>query len=53
MGIFWGVAKISNIFGVLIIPDIFWEGGGVNGRCWSKPTYEEKNESTPLGLYMY
>ena len=26
-GIFWGVAKIPNIFGVLEIPDIF----GVNG----------------------
>ena len=23
-GIFFGVAKISNIFGVLEIPDIFW-----------------------------
>ena len=23
-GIFWGVAKLSNIFGVLEIPDIFW-----------------------------
>ena len=33
MGIFLGVAKISNIFRVLDIPDIsffffFWEGGG-------------------------
>ena len=24
MVIFWGVAKVSNIFGVLDIPDIFW-----------------------------
>ena len=30
--IFW-VAKISNIFGVLEIPDIFC---GVNGRCWAR-----------------
>ena len=30
--LFW-VAKISNIFGVLEIPDIFW---GVKGRCWAK-----------------
>ena len=34
MGIFWGVAKVSNIFRVLDIPDIssfffFFEGGGV------------------------
>ena len=36
------VAKISNIFGVLEIPDIFFWGGGVNGRCWPEPTYEEK-----------
>ena len=32
MGIFWGVAKIPNIFRVLDIPDIsfffFWGGGG-------------------------
>ena len=36
MGIFWGVAKISNIFRELEIPDIsffFW-GGGVNSKCW-------------------
>ena len=37
MGIFLGVAKISNIFRVLDIPDIsffffffFWGGGGLN-----------------------
>ena len=29
-GIFFWVAKIPNIFGVLEIPDIL---GGVNGRC--------------------
>ena len=39
-GIFW-VAKVSNIFGVLEIPDIylfffFGGGGGVNGRCWAR-----------------
>ena len=27
-GIFWGVAKISNNFGVLEISDIFGGGGG-------------------------
>ena len=37
IGIFFGVAKISNIFigrrgeGVLHIPNIYF---GVNGRCW-------------------
>ena len=31
-GYFLGVAKYSNIFGVLKIPDIF----GVNGRCWAR-----------------
>ena len=36
MGIFLGVAKISNIFRVLDIPDIiFWGGGGgLNSKCW-------------------
>ena len=37
-GIFLGggwVAKISNTFGVLEIPLFFW-GGGVNGRCWTR-----------------
>ena len=29
MGIFWGVAKISNIFRVLDIPDISFLGGGI------------------------
>ena len=44
-GYFWGVAKISNIFRVLDIPDIssfffffFFLGGGggvwVNSKCW-------------------
>ena len=27
LGIFWGVAKISNVFGVLEIPDIFGDEG--------------------------
>ena len=31
MGDILGVAKISNIFGVLEILDIFW----VNRRCWA------------------
>ena len=31
MGIYFWVAKISNIFRVLDIPDII---GGMNGRCW-------------------
>ena len=38
MGIFLGVAKISNIFRVLDIPDIsfffFLGGGGLNSKCW-------------------
>ena len=29
--IFFGIAKISNIFGVLEILDTL----GVNGRCWA------------------
>ena len=34
-GIFFGgVAKISNILGVLEI--LFFFGGGVNGRCWAR-----------------
>ena len=47
MGVIFWVAKISNIIGVLEIPDIFL---GVNCRCWARaePTYEvEKNDSTP------
>ena len=32
-GIFFGVAKIPNSYGVLEIPDIFF---GVNGRCWAR-----------------
>ena len=31
-GYFFGLVKISNIFGVLEIPYIFW----VNGRCWTR-----------------
>ena len=36
MGIFLGVAKISNIFRVLDIPDVFFFGGGegVNSKRW-------------------
>ena len=36
--IIFGVAKISNIFGVLDIPEFFYlgGGGGVNGRCWAQ-----------------
>ena len=39
MGIFLGVAKISNIFRVLDIPDnsFFFGGGGggwLNSKCW-------------------
>ena len=40
MGLYFWVAKISNIFRVLDIPDIIWGGGGggggeeMNGRCW-------------------
>ena len=42
MGIFLGVAKISNIFRVLDIPDnsffffffFFGGGGGLNSKCW-------------------
>ena len=41
-GYFW-VAKISNIFGMLDIPDIFW--GTVDAG--SKPTYEEKKRVPP------
>ena len=44
MGIFFGVAKISNIFfWVLEIPDIF----GVKGRCWVRAYVCRKIESTP------
>ena len=35
MGDIFGVDKISNIFWVLEIPDIFF-WGGVNGRCWAR-----------------
>ena len=47
-----GVAKISNIFRVLDIPDIFFlggEGGGLNNKTGSKPADEEKIEY-PLGV---
>ena len=39
IGIFFGIAKISNIFGGM--PDI-QDFILVNSRCESKPTYEEK-----------
>ena len=45
MGIFFWVAKISNIFLGCLKFLIFF---GVMGRCGPEPTYEEKNESTPL-----
>ena len=51
-GVYFGVAKISNIFGVLEIPVffcfffvfflffkfffVFFWGGGVIGRCWAR-----------------
>ena len=44
-GIFLGVAQISNIFGVLKIPDFFFffgEGGGGAVDAWPEPTYERK-----------
>ena len=44
-GIFFGVAKISNIFGVLEIPDIF---GGLTVDTGPKLTYEEKMRVPPL-----
>ena len=47
-----GVAKISNIFRVLDIPDIFFFGGGwggLNNKTGSKPADEEKIEY-PLGV---
>ena len=45
-----GVAKISNIFGALDIPDIifFGEGGAVDPR--SKPMYEENMRVPPWGF---
>ena len=44
--------KFQIFFGVLDFPDIFFfGGGGVNRRCWSKPTYEEKLR-VPLGGYI-
>ena len=46
MGIFLGVAKISNILGCLIfLIFLFFSeggGGGLNSKCWSKPVDEEK-----------
>ena len=45
--IFW-VAKISNIFKVLEIPDIFW---GCAVDAGPEPSYEEKNKVHPWVLY--
>ena len=52
MGMFLGVAKIPNIFGVLEIPDFFFGGGGggVNGRCWVRVYVWRKNRVSPLPL---
>ena len=49
MGVFLGVAKISNILGgflkflgvflfffFFMFFFFFWGGGGVNGRCWAR-----------------
>ena len=47
MGDVFLVAKISNIFGILEIPDIFW-GSTVN--TWPEPTNEEKLRVPPSGL---
>ena len=44
MGVFFGVASISNVFGVLEIPDIFW---GRRVDAGPDPTYEEKMRVTP------
>ena len=41
MGIFLGVAKISNILGVLDIPDIL----GITSRCWVQAYESSKTES--------
>ena len=44
MGIFWEVAKISNIFlGMPRIPDFFF----VNSRYWVQAYVASKIESTP------
>ena len=45
MEIFLGIAKISNIFGVM--PDIFFFGGGGTVDAGSEPTYEEKMRVPP------
>ena len=48
MGVFFGVAKVSNIFLLLDIPDFFFGGGG--GRrsdAGSEPTHEEKMRVPP------
>ena len=39
-----GTLKFQIFFGVLEIPNIFW---GRTVEAGPKPTYEEKNESTP------
>ena len=45
MGVFLGIAKISNLFRGCLIFLIFL---GVYGRCWLEPTYEEKMRVHPL-----
>ena len=48
MGIFLGIANISNIFWVCLIFLIFWRGGGGKGDyAGSKPMYQET--SSPMG----
>ena len=45
MRIFFGLLKFQIYFwGVLELPDIF---GGVKGRCWAPPMYEEKLREPP------
>ena len=44
MGIGFGVAKISNIFGVCLIFLVFL---GDNSRCWVQAYVAGKNENTP------
>ena len=43
MGIFFWVAKISNIFGVFEIPDIFFCGGGGEGLMLGPSLRMQKN----------
>ena len=36
MGVFFELVKFQIFKGELEIPDIFFWGGGVNGRCWAR-----------------